>query len=108
MNSKLTKIDRYCITNMKTVENKTVEEIASFINKPVKTVQNFIDKNIKQQQDENTVVKKDKPVFIKKTVSQKDGVNIMTEVQSSRGDNKKTSVPKKFNKSIHKILNEQE
>ncbi len=105
-NSRLNNVDKYCITNMIGKENKTIQEVSNFINKPVKTIQNFLDKNPIQKKTDQI---KNETFFVKKTVSQKDGVNIMTEAQSSKGDNKKTSTPKRFDKSIHKIAsNEQE
>lgn len=105
-NSRLNNVDKYCITNMIGKENKTIQEVSNFINKPVKTIQNFLDKNPIQKKTDQI---KNETFFVKKTVSQKDGVNIMTEAQSSKGDNKKAGTPKRFDKSIHKIAsNEQE
>jgi len=106
---KLTNIEKYAIVGM-LEDDHSFEDIANEIGRSPRTVENYV-KSIEAEEEvvaEDTKEKgKNKSLFVRKTAGQQhDGVSIMTESESARGEVKKGKSQSKISRRLRKVIHQ--
>ena len=91
--TKLTETEKFAIAGM-LAENYSTEDIAKQLNRSVAMIDKYIE----------TTNPKPTTMFINKTATGREGISIMTEAASQKGDSVAAS-PSKPSTAIHKIYN---